>query len=269
MTGKRLNISGIVQGVGFRPFVYTQAVKNNLTGWVRNTSAGVEIEVHGLGSAIEAFIDAFKTNLPPLARIDTFIENDCPDEDFSAFEIIASQVLPGDFIPVSPDMSICPECKAELFNPADRRFRYPFINCTNCGPRFSIIKDIPYDRPQTTMLNFELCEDCRREYENPLDRRFHAQPVACPVCGPQVRYSEPNKAVLPANDAILAARRAIKAGKILAIKGLGGYHLACDALNQKSLKILRDRKKRSDKAFALMAFDLSIIEKYCYLSSQE
>jgi hydrogenase maturation protein HypF len=269
VTGKRILISGIVQGVGFRPFVYTQAVKNQLKGWVRNTSAGVEIEVDGPLESIEQFIQSFKTDLPPLARIDSFSVEACQPDSFTNFEIIASQVQPGDFIPVSPDMTICPDCQRELFTPTDRRYRYPFINCTNCGPRFTIIKDIPYDRPMTTMAGFPLCPECQQEYHNPLDRRFHAQPVACPVCGPQVTFIADNYMESTGEDAIQTARRSLKEGKILAVKGLGGYHLACDAFNPIAVDELRRRKKRSDKPFALMAFDLSTIQKYCWVSEEE
>jgi len=269
ITGRRIRISGIVQGVGFRPFVYSQAVKNNLKGWVRNTSAGVEIEVDGIQGALDLFIQSFETSLPPLARIDSFQIEECPADSYTAFEIIASQVQPGDFIPVSPDMTICPDCQRELFTPTDRRFRYPFINCTNCGPRFTIIKDIPYDRPMTTMAGFPLCPDCEKEYHDPLNRRFHAQPVACPVCGPEVRFITDNHTASEGNDAILTAREWLKEGKIIAIKGLGGYHLACDAFNQIAVDELRRRKKRSDKPFALMAFNLEVIRKYCLVSDDE
>jgi len=269
LIAKRIRISGMVQGVGFRPFVYTQAVKNELKGWVRNTSAGVEIEVNGFPDLIAQFIQAFTTSLPPLARVDSFQIEDCQPDSYAAFEIIASQAHPGDFIPVSPDMTICPDCQRELFTPTDRRYRYPFINCTNCGPRFSIIKDIPYDRPMTTMSGFPLCPDCEKEYHNPLDRRFHAQPVACPVCGPEVNFITDNHTAARGDEAIILTRSWLMEGKIIAIKGLGGYHLACDAFNLLAVDELRRRKKRSDKPFALMAFDLETIQKCCLVSVEE
>lgn len=269
ISGKRIKIGGIVQGVGFRPFVYSQAVKFNLKGWVRNTSSGVEVEVNGLPEHLDAFQRAFVNELPPLARIDSFIEEDIPPDSFTTFEILSSQAQPGDFIPVSPDMTICPDCRRELFDPADRRYRYPFINCTNCGPRFTIIRDIPYDRPLTTMAGFPLCPSCDHEYHNPLDRRFHAQPVACPDCGPSVRLLSNHQPPSQGNDAIKATRRLLMDGKILAIKGLGGYHLACDAFNHQAVEELRRRKKRSDKPFALMAFNLKTVQKYCQVSESE
>ena len=187
LQSKKIHISGIVQGVGFRPFVYALAKLQNLTGWVRNTSKGVEILVSGTENDLNQFASQIESAPPPLARIDHFAIETTPFQSFSTFEIFSSQPNPGDFIPISPDMSICEDCLRELFDPADFRHRYPFINCTNCGPRFTIIKDIPYDRPFTTMAEFPMCEKCQAEYDDPLNRRFHAQPVACPTCGPQVQ----------------------------------------------------------------------------------
>ncbi|MDZ4159582.1 MAG: carbamoyltransferase HypF [Anaerolineaceae bacterium] len=268
--GRKIKISGTVQGVGFRPFVYAQALRFNLTGWVRNTSLGVEIHACGGLPALEAFTAALQHDLPPLARIDQFEKQTCPPGNFSQFEIIASQAGAGDFVPITPDIAICDDCQRELFDPADRRFGYPFINCTNCGPRFSIIQDIPYDRPHTTMSGFEMCPNCRAEYENPLDRRFHAQPIACPQCGPHVWLELPSvDPLISGKESIAAARNLIKAGKILAIKGLGGFHLACDAANPQAVDTLRLRKQRSDKPFGLMAFDLETIERHCHLSDEE
>jgi hydrogenase maturation protein HypF len=229
--GLKIWVRGIVQGVGFRPFVYTQAQQNHLTGWVRNTSSGVEIELCGTQDGVDTFLHSLQHNPPPLARIDELYSESCPANGAETFEIISSQSQEGDFIPISPDVSICADCQRELLDPSDRRYRYPFINCTNCGPRFSIIQDIPYDRPKTTMAGFEMCEDCRAEYKNPLDRRFHAQPVACPVCGPQVWFESKGKRQGERQKAIDIARRWLKQGKILAVKGLGGFHLACDATN--------------------------------------
>jgi hydrogenase maturation protein HypF len=267
--GLKIWVRGTVQGVGFRPFVYSQAARLHLTGWVRNTSSGVEIEINGSTAHINEFLDALRNNPPPLARIDSLESQDCPANGYLGFEIIASKPQPGDFLPISPDMTICEDCQRELFDPSDRRYRYPFINCTNCGPRFTIIKDIPYDRPKTTMAAFEMCSNCESEYQNPLDRRFHAQPTACADCGPQIWF-EANGQRLGEKDAALStARDWLKQGKILAIKGLGGFHLACDAANRAAVNELRNRKKRSAKAFALMAFDLESVEKHCQISPQE
>ncbi|MDR3577138.1 MAG: carbamoyltransferase HypF [Anaerolineaceae bacterium] len=267
--GLKIWVRGTVQGVGFRPFVYSQAARLQLTGWVRNTSSGVEIEINGSAFQVDEFMQALRSNPPPLARIDSIESQACPANGYSGFEIIASQPQPGDFLPVSPDMTICEECQRELFNPADRRYRYPFINCTNCGPRFTIIQDIPYDRPKTTMAGFKMCANCESEYQNPLDRRFHAQPTACEVCGPQLWFEANGQRLSEKEDALSTARDWLAQGKILAIKGLGGYHLACDAANQSAVAELRKRKRRSDKAFALMAFDLASVEKQCFVSPEE
>jgi len=257
--GARLHVTGIVQGVGFRPFVFTLAKQLGLTGWVRNTSAGVEIEVDGPREQLEAFARSVLEDAPPLARIDQVSVSYTSEQGHTGFEIRESASLPEAFQPISPDVAVCPDCLRELFDPGDRRFRYPFINCTNCGPRFTIIQDIPYDRPLTTMADFDLCPDCAREYANPADRRFHAQPVACPVCGPRV-WLEPgmigaeNKH-LEGVEAILSARRLLAEGGILAVKGLGGFHLACDATNPTAVQELRNRKLRVDKPFAVMVPD--------------
>jgi hydrogenase maturation protein HypF len=269
ITGMKIRARGIVQGVGFRPFVYSQAVRLGLTGWVRNTSSGVEIEINGSPDGIDRFLSALEHQLPPLARIDHLENEPCSPNGYDHFEIISSQPQPGEFIPVSPDTSICKDCQHELLDPNNRRFRYPFINCTNCGPRFSIIRDIPYDRPKTTMAQFEMCPDCQREYENPLDRRFHAQPTACPVCGPQLWFEANNQQFAEKDEALQLARQWLKEGKILAVKGLGGFHLACDASNAAAVSELRRRKKRSDKPFALMAFDLETIRHSCIVSEEE
>jgi hydrogenase maturation protein HypF len=267
--GLKIQVSGAVQGVGFRPFVYAQATQQQLDGWVRNTSGGVEIEISGAPSGLQAFLYALQHDLPPLARIDHMESVACPPNGHSSFEIIPSQSQEGAFNPISPDASICADCQRELLDPLDRRYRYPFINCTNCGPRFTIIQDIPYDRPNTTMAAFEMCPDCRQEYEDPLDRRFHAQPVACPACGPQVSFQTGGERILHGEAAIQAARRWLVQGKILAVKGLGGFHLACDAANPTAVDELRRRKARSGKPFALMAYDLSVVEVHCLPTDDE
>lgn len=269
--GARVHITGVVQGVGFRPFVYGLATRLDLKGWVRNTSAGVDIEVDGLPEALQAFQRALQAELPPLAHIDEFQVERRPANGFTSFEIIHSESIQGAFQPVSPDVGICPDCLRELFDPHDRRYRYPFINCTNCGPRFTIIQDLPYDRPKTTMAAFPLCPDCAAEYADPLDRRFHAQPVACPICGPQV-WLELQGTDQPAkreDAAIWETQDLLSRGKIVAIKGLGGFHLACDALNPAAVQELRQRKLRVDKPFAVMAPDLQTVEQHCFLDDEE
>lgn len=267
--GVRIHVKGIVQGVGFRPFVYALAQELSITGWVRNTSAGVDIELDGSGDRLESFIKALSDRAPPLARIDTISSEKIPPKGFPEFSIVHSEAQEGEFQPISPDVSICMHCARELYDPEDRRFRYPFINCTNCGPRFTIIKDIPYDRPKTTMAPFSLCSDCSAEYKNPLDRRFHAQPVACPVCGPKIWYEVGGEQVSEAEDALQAARRDIAFGDLVAVKGLGGFHLVCDATNKAAVEELRKRKLRVDKAFAVMMPDIETIEQHCYVSDEE
>ena len=263
MTNLQISIKGIVQGVGFRPFVYSLAKKYKIDGKVWNTSRGVEIQVSGLPDSIAKFLDELRYNPPALARIDQ-IESSSIDTVFPpGFEILESQSNADDFLLISPDISICKDCQSELFNPQDRRFRYPFINCTNCGPRLTIITDIPYDRPNTTMAEFVLCPDCREEYGNPADRRFHAQPIACPRCGPSLTFRMKDGQTHYKEDAFIQARECLKNGMIIAIKGLGGYHIACDAKNQNAVAQLISRKHRSEKPLALMSFDELTITKYC------
>lgn len=270
MSAKRIFVTGIVQGVGFRPFIYGLAVRHHLSGWVCNTSAGVDIVVQGEPAEVEGFVKSLPAELPPLARIDSLRVQDESAGDFAGFEIRESESIAGAFQPISADTAICTDCERELFDPHDRRYLYPFINCTNCGPRFTIIKDIPYDRPATTMAEFELCDACRAEYTDPLDRRFHAQPVACADCGPNIWLVRKD---IPAMDihqgALLAARRLLREGKIIAVKGLGGFHLACDAANPVAVDALRRRKGRIGKPFALMAADLSFVEKLCQMGDAE
>jgi hydrogenase maturation protein HypF len=267
-TGARIHIVGIVQGVGFRPFVYNLAIRLGLTGWVRNTSAGVDIVVDGPSEVLEVFIKSLRTEPPPLARIDQMDVEECPANGFFGFEIVESVAIQDAFQPISPDVCTCPDCLGELFDPQDRRYRYPFINCTNCGPRFTIIEDIPYDRPKTTMASFDMCTDCAREYRDPLDRRFHAQPVACPTCGPKV-WLEENTGCVERDEAILVTQRLLAAGKTVAIKGLGGFHLACDATDAAAVATLRQRKLRVDKPFALMMPDLATVERFCEVNGAE
>ncbi len=269
LVGKYITIRGIVQGVGFRPKVYKYARESYLTGWVRNTSAGVEIKITGDPTNITTFCSTLRNSPPPLARIDSFVEVDCEPEKFPDFQIIVSQAEEGGFIPVSPDIALCDDCRREMFDPNDRRFQYPFINCTNCGPRFTIVQDIPYDRSKTTMSGFKMCPDCKREYEDPLDRRFHAQPTACPICGPRLIFKVNGSIIAEKKEALNLTRQYLKDGKIVAIKSLGGYLLACDAYNISAVQELRARKQRSNKPFALMAADLQTIQRHCKVSANE
>ena len=255
-TGARLIVTGLVQGVGFRPFIYNLAKQLNIRGWVRNTSDGVEICIDADQDTLETFIARIKEDSPPLSVINAIKVESCPRFNFSLFEIVPSKSVPNSIQPVSPDICICEECLRELYDPSDRRFQYPFINCTNCGPRFTIIKDLPYDRHMTTMEGFKLCSDCAREYSDPTDRRFHAQPVACPVCGPHVwlESKDAQNRLLAASEgtfAIIAMQELLLSGQIGAIKGLGGFHLACDAENPFALEKLRQRKLRIDKPFEI------------------
>lgn len=276
---KHVSVTGVVQGVGFRPFVYGLATRLGLRGWVCNTSAGVEIVVQGEPAKVGAFLDSLPAEIPPLARIDQFTVRDEAQDAYARFEIRESEAVEGAFQPVSADIAICPDCERELFDPRNRRYLYPFINCTNCGPRFTIIKDIPYDRPKTTMADFSMCPACEAEYVNPLDRRFHAQPIACPECGPFLQLRTPTLDVQDSKypianielrlSAILKARRLLGEGRIVAIKGLGGFHLACDASNDAAVRELRRRKGRSGKPFALMAASLAIIEQICDVRDEE
>ncbi len=267
-------MDGVVQGVGFRPFVYGLAARYRLTGWVLNSSSGVDIEVQGPPDALEAFQAAITAEAPPLARIDRVTAAPLPpDGEDSGFFIRHSTVDAGISL-VPPDVATCPECLAEVLDPENRRYRYPFTNCTNCGPRYTIIRGLPYDRPQTTMRDFPMCPQCQAEYDNPLDRRFHAQPNACPVCGP--------RAWLVAGEALLAevggdllqddlARTAalLRAGHIVAVKGLGGFHLACDATNAEAVARLRARKARPDKPFAVMVASLEEARTHCQVNDDE
>ena len=269
LEGWHYRITGIVQGVGFRPFVYSTAIRNKLTGDVCNSADGVLINVFGIISALEIFDATIRTSPPPRARIDQIERIEIPFQDRIEFTILASIDNESDFLPVSPDIAICGFCRKEILDPADRRFHYPFNNCTNCGPRFSIIEKIPYDRPHTSMKKFPLCQPCAAEYQNPLDRRFHAQPVACADCGPQLTFFSRDSGCLTGEAALSAASDSLKTEKVAAIKGIGGFHLACDALNETALALLRERKHRSGKPFALMVKNLSVIEKYCFVSPAE
>ena len=268
--GRRVKVGGIVQGVGFRPWVHRLAARERITGRVWNDSSGATIEAFGDPKALERFVELLSTSAPPAARIDTLLCEPIAREHLDRFEIAPSR--PGaDRRPAIPaDMATCPECVAEIFDSADRRYRYAFTNCTSCGPRFTIARDIPYDRPATTMARFEMCPECRREYQSPADRRFHAQPNACPICGPRLRLVESaNGSERNSDDPIRAAAGAIIEGKIVAIKGIGGFHLACDATDPAAVRRLRERKHRDEKPFAVMVRDSAEAERLAYLTKAD
>jgi len=256
---QRLVVTGQVQGVGFRPFVYRLAMEGALTGEVRNAPEGVVIEIQGDEPSVAGFAGRLRADLPPLARIVTLsVQDVSPREDESAFVIATSHAGEGHSVLISPDTATCEDCLSEFNDPADRRHLYPFINCTNCGPRYTITRSIPYDRPVTSMACFPLCEACRAEYENPLDRRFHAQPNACPECGPRVWLTDAaGQGLAEGREAVAACARTLAEGGIAAMKGLGGFHLVVDARNERAVEELRTRKHRKDKPLAIMVPDLA------------
>ncbi len=264
-----IKVYGVVQGVGFRPFIYQLALAHHLNGWVRNSSGYVEIDVEGEPGALDAFRNEIRTKAPPASRIEKLEEAIVSPGGCFGFEIRESQPQTGEYQLVSPDLATCPECAAEIFDPSNRRFRYPFTNCTNCGPRFTIIKDIPYDRPLTTMSKFRMCPDCQREYDGPSNRRFHAQTNACPICGPKLQLVKSDGSRVESKDPLAEAARLLREGKMVAVKGLGGFLLACDATNETSVRLLRERKHRPAKPFAVMVRDAIDAKKYCSVSEEE
>ncbi|MCU0540527.1 MAG: Sua5/YciO/YrdC/YwlC family protein, partial [Desulfobacterales bacterium] len=264
-----LRVNGIVQGVGFRPFVYQLAARLGLNGEVANTAAGVTIHVEGLPESIRRFEQELSGNPPPLARIVDIVSRPEALRHCTDFRIAASRGDAAMATLISPDVAVCADCLREMFDPADRRHRYPFINCTNCGPRYTIIDDIPYDRPKTSMRHFTMCATCRAEYDDPADRRFHAQPNACPVCGPQVTLRDDQGGAIRTEDPIRTAAALIREGRILAVKGLGGYHLAVDAAQPDAVARLRRRKLREEKPFAVMSADLEGIRAYARVGPKE
>ncbi len=287
-SARHITITGVVQGVGFRPFVYRLAREHGLTGWVLNHSGGVEIAVEGPPEALAAFVRDLEAQAPPLARIEAIAVVEEPPVGYTAFEIRHSVAEEGRYQLVSPDIATCPDCLRELLDPADRRYRYPFTNCTNCGPRFTIIRDIPYDRPNTTMAPFNMCPDCQAEYDDPTNRRFHAQPNACPVCGPHVwleasqrvsksaslqvashPISRPLGVQSPNSDPLAQTAHLLQDGAIVAIKGLGGFLLACDATNDDAVRTLRERKHRPDKPLAVMMTTLEEVRQHCHITDEE
>ena len=265
-----LEVYGIVQGVGFRPFIYRIASDNGLSGWVRNTSGNVEINIEGKEEALNVFFKQLETEAPPISYIEDIRITRQSVVGYEGFKIEISQAQEGRYQLVSPDISTCTACLAEIMNPYDRRYRYPFTNCTNCGPRFTIIKEIPYDRSRTTMAGFRMCPQCQQEYDEPSNRRFHAQPNACPVCGPHLKLADRKGNVITESDgAMTLACKLLLEGNIIAIKGLGGYLLACDATNDKAVALLRKRKQRPAKPLAVMFASLEEARKHCHISNEE
>jgi len=266
----RVVIRGAVQGVGFRPFIYRLATDLGLTGWVNNSAQGVFIDVEGPKASLDTFLLRLEPEKPPHAFIQSLEASFLDPAGYAAFEIRHSDESGAKTALVLPDMAICADCLAELFDPANRRYRYPFTNCTNCGPRFSIIEALPYDRPHTTMKGFILCDRCLLEYTNPLDRRFHAQPNACPDCGPHLELWDAAGRILACHDAaLLEAAEAIRRGEVVAVKGIGGFHLMADARNETVVHRLRERKRREEKPFALMVPSLEVAERLCTVDALE
>jgi hydrogenase maturation protein HypF len=265
---RRIRVEGIVQGVGFRPFIYRLARENSLAGRVWNTATGVIIEAEGSHAALNRFQQEIASRHPPLAVITEITVEPAQADRYDSFSIVSSETQQAVDTLISPDIAVCDDCLRELFDSEDRRHRYPFINCTNCGPRYTIIRDLPYDRPSTTMAPFIMCPQCRREYDDPEDRRFHAQPNACPVCGPHLRLTDNRGEAIP-GDPLQKTVEALKSGGVVAVKGLGGFHLACDACNEAAVRRLRDRKGRVDKPFAVMAFNTLRAGKFSRISDAE
>lgn len=275
-TRVQILVRGIVQGVGFRPYVFSLARRRTLTGRVCNNTTGVLIDVEGEARAVEGFIDEIRQYPPPLSLIESIERRDnLTVANYQDFRIVESDAGGERFVPIPADIATCADCLRELFDPADRRYLYPFINCTNCGPRFTIVEGIPYDRAQTTMRDFPMCQACRDEYENPLDRRFHAEPTACHACGPRLTLTNASSqhdiasGAHATRDALARVRELLAGGMIVAVKGIGGFHLACDATNGEAVARLRQRKYREDKPFAVMADSVSVVRDYCIVSETE
>ncbi|HTV75399.1 MAG TPA: Sua5/YciO/YrdC/YwlC family protein, partial [Candidatus Baltobacteraceae bacterium] len=266
----KLAVRGAVQGVGFRPFVFRLASKLKLHGWVNNSPQGVFIEVEGARDQLENFLLRLNSEKPPFSSIQSLESTWLDAAGYKDFEIRPSESSGGKSALILPDIATCPDCLREIFDPKNRRHLYPFTNCTNCGPRFSIIESLPYDRANTAMKKFAMCPQCQAEYDNPQDRRFHAQPNACPVCGPRLElWSAAGEAIFGANEALLAAASAIRRGKIIAVKGVGGFHLMVDARNEKAVQLLRESKRREEKPFALMFPTLESVKDICEVSPLE
>lgn len=264
-----ISVKGVVQGVGFRPFIHQLATRHNLRGWVCNTSGDVKIEVEGEAKDIEQFLIGLREQAPPLSHIEDITVTQGSPANYEKFEIRHSIAEEGKYQLVSPDIATCRECLREILNPEDRRYRYPFTNCTNCGPRFTIIADIPYDRPNTTMHHFRMCPECQQEYDDTLDRRFHAQPNACPKCGPQIQLIDAAGNPVAGADAINKTSQLLREGKIIAVKGLGGFLLACDATSDNVVNRLRQRKNRPAKPLAVMVSSLDEVRQHCDINDEE
>ena len=262
-------IEGIVQGVGFRPFIYNLAKSLDLKGYVNNNSKGVRIEVEGPIETIHEFLLRIEGNPPPLARIEKICRKEAPGLNFTAFEIKASEKILGKITLISPDIAICKDCEEDINSKTNRRSGYAFTNCTNCGPRFSIIKALPYDRDKTTMQEFKMCQECAREYSDPTDRRFHAQPNACQDCGPELWVEDNKGKRLELEDPVTFTQNKLMEGKIVAIKGLGGFHLACDGWNEAAVSTLRNRKRRPFKPLAVMMNTVETIKRQCIVTELE
>ena len=269
VVSKKIAVNGIVQGVGFRPFIYQMANRLNIKGDVANTSDGVLIHIEGGRGEVDCFCKNIKKKSPPLARITSLSISSAPEKKFKTFSITKSRELKSASTFISPDVSVCEDCLFELFDPGDRRHLYPFLNCTNCGPRYTIIDDIPYDRQKTSMKRFEMCEKCRAEYEDPENRRFHAQPNACPDCGPHVALYDKARKKIDEKNSVEETAKLLKKGYLVAIKGLGGFHLAVDAENDQAVKKLRERKRRAEKPLAIMSRDIAAIRQYAHIRPSE
>jgi hydrogenase maturation protein HypF len=261
---KAIDVAGIVQGVGFRPFVYRLAQECNLAGFIANTPAGVTIEVQGDSECVERFLERLPAEIPPLAQITSFVPRDAEPQTDTAFHILSSRLDAPPRALISPDVSVCNDCLREMMSPRDRRFRYPFINCTNCGPRFTIIRGIPYDRARTSMAAFQMCGACQAEYDDPANRRFHAQPNACWDCGPQLQLWSAEGSRVDVAEPLREAARLLEQDSIIAVKGLGGFHLACNARSEAAVNLLRERKRRVEKPFAVMLQRLEDVERFCF-----
>ena len=264
-----VRVSGVVQGVGFRPFVYRLASEENLSGLIGNDTEGVTIELEGTPVHIQAFLNRLTAETPPLARIDSLITSNLPPKGETGFRIVASEVLGRVNTGIPADAATCPDCLRELLDPKDRRYRYPFLNCTNCGPRFTITRRIPYDRPQTSMASFPMCPACQAEYDDPLNRRFHAQPNACAQCGPHVWLESPRGERIESLDPVSEIIDRLLSGEVAAIKGIGGFHLSVDAASEQAVNLLRQRKHRYGKPLAIMVRDLAAARDLCDLTAEE
>jgi hydrogenase maturation protein HypF len=262
-------VRGVVQGVGFRPFVYRLALEEGLAGFIGNDTDGVTIEVEGQAERVELFLRRLQAEAPPLARIDSVAARELAATGEAGFRIVASEVLGRVSTGIPADAATCPDCLRELLDPTDRRYRYPFLNCTNCGPRFTITRRIPYDRPQTSMARFKMCAACQAEYDDPLNRRFHAQPNACGACGPRVWLVGPDGVEIAVDDAVAATIDRLLAGETMAIKGIGGFHLSVDATHEPAVMRLRERKRRYGKPLAVMVRDLEAARELCVLTAEE